>query len=69
MHPERLNELLIDALCQVNQDFKSPIEVIKNNKDSRLPMPTTLVREYGLSDMDEQGPHHKNKYVYAKRRV
>lgn len=68
IHPETLNNQLIVALSEVNQDFKKQIEFIKNNNDSQLPMPRTFIYEHGSSEMDEQSAHHKNKYVYNRAR-
>lgn len=64
MSPEELNAQLITALAEINQDFKSQIIYIQNNKDSHLPEPCTFVYECGTSPMVPQSEHHKNKYVY-----
>lgn len=64
VNSEALNQQLIEALCEINQDFKAQFEYIKQNKDSNLPLPITCIYENGKSPMVEQGPHHKNKYVY-----
>lgn len=64
MDPETLNQRIITALGEVNQDFKAQIEYIQHNKDSNLPLPSTLAYEHDKSPMVEQGAHHKNKYVY-----
>ena len=61
---EELNRQLMEALCEINQDFRAQVEFIKQNKDSDLPLPSTFVYVNGKSPMVEQGPHHKNKYVY-----
>ena len=63
--PKELNDQLITALCEVNQDFKSQVEYVLTNKNSNLPMPCSFIYEHGTSPMIEQGAHHKNKYVYS----
>lgn len=60
---ETINAQLIETLCTLNQDFKFQIDIVRKD-NGRLPMPRTLIFEYGKSPMLEQGPHHKNKYVY-----
>lgn len=60
---EELNKRLIDALCEVNQDFKSQVAFLQNTSATNL-RPQTLVYELGKSPMVQQSSHHKNKYVY-----
>lgn len=61
---EDLNQQLINALCEVNQDFKAQIEYIKNNEDSRFSLPRTFLYFNGTSEMVEEDAHHKIKYIY-----
>jgi phenylacetate-CoA ligase len=61
---DELNQHIIDALGTVNQDFKFQIGCIEDNSEQSLIKPRTFLYKYGESPMVEQGPHHKNKYVY-----